>query len=701
MAKQLKPITGEGKKKERRFAVADIEVDNWVNFLCIGYYDLYAKEFVWFDDITKFFKHIFKHCSRHGITSIFCHFGGKFDFNFIIREAVLSKNYTVGAMIPRSSSILCFDLKQIIPDEEEKDWPTIAFRDSSALLPFALRTLTDTFDVPVKKGHIDYDKLGQYWKTKSGRKKVIDYLHDDCVSHALVLEKFYSQPLIQKAGIAFTTASQALKVYQTFMPKGSAISSLSDEVDEFVRKGYFGGRTEVFKPIFDAGYDVKKNSHKLPKKALDEIKKQKKHKKIRVFDANSLFPSVMKGKDYPTHFDRLVFGGKSYDPNGLGFWEITIKIPKDLFCPPLGLKYSINGNEKLIFPTGTIKGVWTVQEIEYAKTLGCKVLKFHQGAKFHNGGKIFDDFVNTLYNKRLEAKKKGDGASTMLYKLMLNSCYGKFGQVTKDKEQLVIDDGSIGLAPTEMEIEVGNGKIIRLARKKTDIYAFSNVAIAAYVTAYSRLFMHKFYMECGEEHLYYTDTDSIFVTKDFKEGDKLGEMKLEYTATSACFLLPKTYVAEGVEGEDFLDKNKKVAMKGFDRKKIQHFTFEDFRECLYGDAKRLRIIQTPKFATLRTALRKGEFVCMAFDPTTDEAAAHKKLDKVNADIVKYSIVLSQNNFAESEYPAMIKKLKQKKKALEKKLSEGFQESTRSIQSQYDKRICSPDGFFSKPIHIGG
>jgi hypothetical protein len=697
MSQQLKPITGTGKKKERKFAVCDIEVDNWVNFLCIGYYDGYTKKFVWFDDIGKFLDFVFDHCTQHDIASIFAHFGGKFDFNFIIREAVLNNKYMIKSLIPRSSSILCFDLYQVDENEDDiRKWKKITFRDSSALLPYALRTLTTTFDVETKKGTIDYSKMGLYWKSKSGRKKVISYLRDDNIGLWQVIHKFYSMPLIEKAGPAFTTASQAMRVFQTFMPKGSTISSLGDEADTFVRRGYFGGRTEVFRPIFDSTYDIKNNPDGFNKVGLAELKKQKKAGKIEVYDVNSLFPSEMKGNDYPTHFDKMTFYKEDYDKKGLGFWEVTVRVPKKMFCPPLGVKYILNGAEKLIFPTGTFRGVWSIAEIEYAKKIGVKIIKYHKGAIFKNGGKIFDEFVTTLYNKRLEAKNNNDSASSMLYKLILNSCYGKFGQVTKDKEQLIIDDGRSGIVP-DIEIDCDDGRKIGLAREKTDIRAFTNVGIAAYVTAYSRIAMHKLYLKAGEEHLYYTDTDSIFVTKKFKHGKNLGELDLEYTRKRACFLLPKTYMLD--DGDDTV--NKKVAMKGFDNKKIQHFTFNDFRECLHGDLDRLKIVQSPKFATLRTALRKGEFVCMAFDPTTEEIVTQKRLKKTIGDIAKYEMLIASDTYAEHDFDERIKKLKNKKRSLEKKLSAGFEESTRSIQSYYDKRICTPDGFFSKPIHIGG
>jgi hypothetical protein len=119
--------------------------------------------------------------------------------------------------------------------------------------------------------------------------------------------------------------------------------------------------------------------------------------------------------------------------------------------------------------------------------------------------------------------------------------------------------------------------------------------------------MHEYYMQCGE-NIWYTDTDSLFTTKKFKDSNELGELKLEYESKRACFLLPKTYAAEKVvDGNDFV---KKVAMKGFDNKLAQKFTIDDFRNALEGEVGVLKLTNPAKMARFKTALRKKEFLVM-------------------------------------------------------------------------------------------
>jgi len=80
-----------------------------------------------------------------------------------------------------------------------------------------------------------------------------------------------------------------------------------------------------------------------------------------------------------------------------------------------------------------------------------------------------------------------------------------------------------------------------------------NVAIAAAITGYSRIFMSD-YKNNPLFKLYYSDTDSIFIDKDLNtinpnlEGIKLGQWKPEYSFKEAVFLAPKVYGGITPEG---------------------------------------------------------------------------------------------------------------------------------------------------------
>jgi hypothetical protein len=309
----------------------------------------------------------------------------------------------------------------------------------------------------------------------------------------------------------------------------------------------------------------------------------------------------MRNNEFPTSFKYYTY---DYDPKGMGFFEAEVDVPEDMYLPPLPYVIDSKYSKKLIFPTGKFFGVWSTIELEYAKSLGVKV-KTGRGAVFNNGGYIFKSFINTLYKMRMEAQEKGDGVGDVLTKLLMNSCYGRFG-LNLDREEIIFDDFTEGLQyHSEFKVKRnGEEKSVYLMTKKKRLdRTFSNVAIPAWVTSLSRIHMHKL-MWPIRKNVYYTDTDSMFTTKKMKTGLGLGELKEEYRCNKAVFLLPKTYVVQGD------DNFKKLAMKGFDRRKIDKFTYEDFFTALEGDLRHMKVTHDAKMAKFKTAAKKGSFTTL-------------------------------------------------------------------------------------------
>lgn len=564
MGVSLKPNLGTD-RKPKPFSVFDIEAYKWTQLKAIGWYN--GSNYKTFRSMKAFLEFVWSQEER----IIYAHFGGIYDFMFVLECVVKESNYQIGPMIPRGSGLLGLDIIREIKCEktgkiiEDK----LQFRDSSALMPFGLKNLTKSFGVEHEKQEFDFNK----WDGKV-TKRLLHYLKDDCRGLYECLMAFYNWPLIKRAGQAQTIASQSLKVFRLYLRE--EIYSLKPTVDEFVRKSYFGGRTEIFKPEY---HNKKKN--------------------IYCYDVNSLYPTVMRDNEYPTHFSHWTH---TYKEGEMGFFECDVEVPKDMYLPPLPVIHKIGNTEKLIFPTGKFSGVFTTPEIDYARSLGIKV-KTGRGAVFRNGGKIFHGYINDLYDMRMEAKKKGDGVGDILCKLMMNSTYGRFGLNT-EREQVLFDDFTVGLKPLKELRVKKNGKThtYRLMTKPVTLdSSFSNVAIPSFVTAYARIFMHKI-MKPIEKHLFYTDTDSLFTTKKMKTSEGLGGLKEEYAGKQAIFLLPKTYVVEDKK-KDF----KKVAMKGFDSKKISGFKYEDFLTALEGDLRLMKVTHDEKFAKFKSAARKGSF----------------------------------------------------------------------------------------------
>lgn len=536
---RLDPITKPQPKKP--FGVVDIETMNWTKFVVLGFYD--GRQYQEFRSIKKFLDW----CKSADIPeTIFAHFGGKFDFLFLIRE-LLRQDMEILEIVPRGSSILYFSAKL--------GGRIFTFRDSSALLPFGLRSLTENFGVEHIKKQYDHSKTRGYTRELS------DYLKDDCRGLFECLEKFYSWPLVEKAGQASTLASQAMRVFRTFLSE--PIYAASDYVSEFARKAYLGGRTEIFRPFCEKG-------------------------PLYEYDVNSLYPYVMVSNPYPS--GRAVFTF-DFDSNALGIFEAVVESPSDIHVPCLG----VVRDGKFIFPVGVFKGHWTSAELHYAKSLGYRV-NIIKGVVWPEKKFLFKEFITELYNIRLTSPK--NSVSDIMAKLLMNSSYGRFG-MNPDKE-------NIGFKLKEGSSEY---RLLKIAKRNVQLFkdpvhleTFSHTGIAAFVTSYARIHMHRLMSQIEPHALFYTDTDSIFTTAKLAHGKGLGELKMEAEYSSAVFLLPKTYFAKG-------SKNK-IAMKGFDKKKISQFEYSDFLTALEGDLRRFKITNEPKFATFKSALAQRKVVAM-------------------------------------------------------------------------------------------
>lgn len=535
---KLSPIRSE--QKPPRFATFDIETRAWTNFIVLGYYD--GSEYREFRKLKDFIKFLTENDTPETLVA---HFGGKFDFLFLLEEIL--KHGKVDNLVPRGSGILYFD--------SSFNGRRITFRDSSALLPFGLKSITENFGVETKKGEWDHSKTRGYSKALS------TYLRADCVGLYQSLEKLFEWPLIRKAGPSWTMAGQATRVLRTYLEKD--LYGLGTQETAFCRKAYLGGRTEIFRPIA--------------------------REPLREYDFNSIYPKVMHDNQFPVGASFFTF---TYDPSRLGIWRARVRAP-DIYVPVLG----ILRNSKFIFPAGTFEGYWTSTELEYARTLGYSVQAL-EGYVFNDSKELFRQFISDLYSIRLTSPKKS--VSEILAKLLMNSSYGRFG-MDLDKENIGFElkEGAEPYA----QLQVGKKKI-QLFKEPVRLQSYTNVAIAAFVTSYARIMLHKA-MQAVQGELYYCDTDSIFTTAELPTGTGLGELKLEDVHEGgAVFLLPKTYFAAGGS------KGKKIAMKGFSNRKIQDFTLDDFKAGLEGDLQRFKIVNEPKFATLKTAIGLKKLVTM-------------------------------------------------------------------------------------------
>lgn len=361
--------------------------------------------------------------------------------------------------------------------------------------------------------------------------------------------------------IKYTISSQSMEAFRKRFCKDFIV--LDDDVSnlEFERLSYYGGRTEIFyKGVVD--------------------------KKIFYFDVNSMYPYVMKNFKYPTEYkftkyDISIEKMKYYINKG---WLVIA----ECYIETTNNCYPVKQNNTLLFPIGKFKTYLSTPEvIEGIKNDDIK--KFGK-VQFYHGANIFAEYVEFFYNKRLEMKKAKNKQEKM-YKLFLNSLYGKFGQkmdkweqTSEEEVKMLVPDFNLeewimdtfkipkiiinGLNITPKVRYIGGELQISGEEMESNI---SFPAIASHVTSYARLIIWTAIKYCQEHNIkyYYCDTDSIFTDKplppDIVDDKELGKFKVEKIFENGVeFINLKNYCALNEEGYKVIEnENKKyVSVNG-------------------------------------------------------------------------------------------------------------------------------------------
>lgn len=481
--------------------------------------------------------------------------------------------------------------------------------DSMKILPMSLRKLSESFEV--ENGKLDlldevrkdygtqydiYDEQGRLDDNKSlvnfldkcdiDDELLLKYLGYDVISLYEVLEKFRDllgfdlQTFITRLSTASISRYILKNGYKgkefihkdsnktdyemltSFKWYGGKIDGYNwEDVEEWLRESYVGGRTEVFKPrLEEQGYH---------------------------YDYNSLYPSQFH-KEYPIGKPRVESG--EYAENewenwlqfkrGLGFIKAKVYIPYQ-HIPPLPVRMG-----KLVFPCGEVIGTWTYNELEYAiKNCGVEIREIFITIHFQKTWKVFDTFVEVFYTMKEEADRDKKEALRTLAKLLLNVAYGYTGMRRDDKTALQpisklekYDEDQI------INIEEEMGFIEVSSEIKSD---YIQVQVASYVTSYARLMLLDAMRKAHKDgiEVYYCDTDSIVTNKplpkEIVDDRKLGYLKLETMPDRAIFLRPKVYA------ESYGNKTTKK-FKGVSRETIQKdFEFETY-EFLYQELEEMK-----------------------------------------------------------------------------------------------------------------
>jgi hypothetical protein len=323
--------------------------------------------------------------------------------------------------------------------------------------------------------------------------------------------------------IGATSGSSAMSVW-AYMTDKEFFTGPHDTL--WMRKGYYGGRTEIFRRNSEGlplgiGWDFKPDG--------EPFERLFRERGVKAYDINSMYPYCMLN-EFPEYFmDDLGIN------KGKGMAEVTVSVPPDLFVAPLCHR---SVNDQLLYPVGVFRGVWTYDEIRKAESMGVKVLEVHKAIGGNAMVRPFDQFILTLYAKR---KASASEAERLFLKVLMNALYGKIAsrnQVTRTvSRHQMLKTGSKRMDEV---------KWITYHRGLLDYFTpqqpYVNVLWGSMITAYARNLTMEYMLKVPQEKLVYCDTDSIWTLyHDFPTSSELGALKLE-KAEESCFIpQPKAY----------------------------------------------------------------------------------------------------------------------------------------------------------------
>lgn len=402
------------------------------------------------------------------------------------------------------------------------------FRDSLNLLPGKLSELGKNLCPGLgPKGSIPYDEV-RLENLVSMKKSLLDYMKQDILLLGGVMQKaqeiywkLYKIDIESK----MTISSLAISIFRLkyYDVSNFPIHIPNKNEDTFIRRAYYGGHTDTYKPY---------------------------GKDLYYYDVNSLYPFVM--KEYPMPGGVPVWHGnlEGKDLDSIfGFIEAYVVCPKTIKKPFLPYR---DKNNTLIFPTGEFVGVYYSEELKYARGLGYTVIPI-SGYLFERMESPFRDYVSSLYESRLEARKSGNETLSYVYKILMNSLYGRFGIHPKSTTTEVCDLHRYNDLIKHSELIFGdmlsyNNYIVAYhcnTEKGLDYWKppkNSAVQLAAAITASARIYMFPY---ISREDCYYTDTDSVVLGQplpiEMISSSVIGKFKLEDIIKEGYFLAPKSY----------------------------------------------------------------------------------------------------------------------------------------------------------------
>lgn len=425
-----------------------------------------------------------------------------------------------------------------------------------------------------------------------------------------------------------TAPSWAHRLYTTwFMPPHDLVVLTKNET-RFVRDALRGGRT-----------DKRANWVELTeeRRILGD--------RIVYVDFKSLYPSVQKHDIHGTHFP---IGQPEWFPNReievnndslhrlmgdlTGFLRVTTVPCKYVTHPTLHQLRQLSPDEKagLSEPDSSKKLVFSNEpavaqtyawpELLEAMDSGeVEVTHLHEALRFRKGTQVFDDYVAFFFRLKEHAERTGNKGLRALAKLLLNSLWGKLGQRSYPVREWVTWGDRLDYL--WKKFESGQYTVLDFRqhephrvwiqyRDERDVNNANATAphVAAFVSTWGRVQLHKKLLRQHGQRALYCDTDSaiVYLRADDKlpyVGSDLGDLTQEVPKIledagydlrtypdpfirEAVFVAPKTYALKICHIDPPLTYFK-VVCKGFEPsfKNAKELHFRSMKELVWTQNK--------------------------------------------------------------------------------------------------------------------
>lgn len=454
----------------------------------------------------------------------------KYDYNFLTKEMMILNEINsdgnfkcltaitykkVMVSIKCSYNMLNMSLKKcseaFLSKEEQK-------KIKKEVMPYKLYNIEDYVNkrfIPKKDITLDYfknkDDYKEFFKNATewgcfnpilNTVDIIEYSKYYCQMDVLILSKCYNKfrddvlELLKLDINNYLTISSVADAYFTLQGCYEGVKQISLNIQEFILKSVYGGRV------------MTANNEKI---YIED--------KINDFDAVSLYPSAMRRLSYPLGCPKVLenLTMEFLRTTDAYFVEIRINKVGIKRAFPLLSHYDENKRnytndlegEVIIVNNITLEDLIKFQEVEFTILRG-----YYYNEGFNN--KI-QEVIQNVFNERKRLKKE-DNPSEIVYKLLMNSAYGKTIQkpITEDLIFVYGDDRLNSYVSKNYNKITSYRKIPDTKGNKISItksaYGHYNLAhIGSLILSMSKRIMNEVMCLAEDEgiDIYYQDTDSI------------------------------------------------------------------------------------------------------------------------------------------------------------------------------------------------